>query len=588
MFVTSFILVAAAAATPEAATAVASGAGPEVATLEASSTLIVNGDQVRLSGALSDDASCQGSRKVELEWQPVDSSAWAIVGTSTTGGDGSYAFADGQQYTGAYRVSLPETASCRAVVSEPVGVQVRTFVDSTLLASSLTAGSCVQLDVTVRPNKAGQNVVIEGRTASGWQAVDTLTLDGSSFAETNPCFGWEDLGVVRLRARWPQQDDLNAPGTGIVLAFQISKAPWMEKIDQLVAGRAVSVSVGDDGSFLYQRADTSPRIPASNEKLLLSMALLDTLGQGHVIATRAAAASVEEGVVLGDLWVLGRGDPEITAEEMASLADRLVEAGVTRVRGSVMGSTAYFRHDWWAEGWKVGRSRLYVAPPTALTFEGNTTRKGFTRNPEVLAARSLTKQLEKRGVAVRGTPGSGPPPDDLTGVAAVGSRPLAALLTLMNRQSDNFYAEVLGKLLGARAAEPPGTIAKGAGAIRAWVSSHGVEFTLYDSSGLSYANRVTAQDVLRLLWVAGAASWGDLLRQTLPSGGQGTLQDRLAGVRVRAKTGTLEDVSALSGWVWLEKEGAWGEFSILSAGMPKWQASRIEDRIVRIVASSAN
>ncbi|MGH7425896.1 MAG: D-alanyl-D-alanine carboxypeptidase, partial [Candidatus Methylomirabilales bacterium] len=163
-----------------------------------------------------------------------------------------------------------------------------------------------------------------------------------------------------------------------------------------------------------------------------------------------------------------------------------------------------------------------------------------------------------------------------------------ALLTLMNRLSDNFYAEVLGKLLGASAAGPPGTIAKGARTIRAWVASHGVEFALYDSSGLSYANRVTAQDILRLLWVADAAPWGDLLRQTLPSGGQGTLKGRLAGVRVRAKTGTLEDVSALSGWVWLEKEGAWAEFSILSGGMPKWQASRIEDRIVRLLASSAH
>ena len=580
---------AAAAATPEAAADAASAAGgPEAATLGASSTLIVNGDQMQLSGAVSGDASCQDSRAVELEWRPADSSAWALVGTGTAGGDGSYGFTDGQQYTGAYRVSLPVTASCQAVVSDPVGVRVRALVDSTLLASSLTAGSCLELDVTVRPDKAGQNVVIERRTASGWQTVDTLTLDGSSFAQTSPCFGWEDVGVVRLRARWPQQDDLNAPGTGIVLAFQISEAPWMKKIGELVAGHAVSVSVGDDGSFLYQRADTSLRIPASNEKLLLSMALLDTLGPGHVIATRAAAASVEEGVVQGDLWVLGRGDPEITAAGMAALAGRLVDAGVTRVQGSVMGSTGFFRHDWWAEGWKVGRTRLYVAPPTALTFEGNTTRRGFTRNPEVLAARSLTKQLEKQGVAVRGTPGSGPPPDGLTGVAAIASRPLPALLTFMNRLSDNFYAEVLGKLLGASAAGPPGTIAKGAGAIRAWVATHGVEFTLYDSSGLSYANRVTAQDILRLLWVAGDSPWGDLLRQTLPAGGQGTLEDRLTEVRVRAKTGTLDEVSALSGWVWLELEGAWAEFSILSAGMPKWQASRIEDRIVRLLTSSAH
>jgi D-alanyl-D-alanine carboxypeptidase len=56
-------------------------------------------------------------------------------------------------------------------------------------------------------------------------------------------------------------------------------------------------------------------------------------------------------------------------------------------------------------------------------------------------------------------------------------------------------------------------------------------------------------------------------------------------VKVRAKTGTLIDISALSGWVWLAKEGTWAQFSILSRGMSKTEAAAIEDRIVRIVAN---
>jgi D-alanyl-D-alanine carboxypeptidase len=58
-------------------------------------------------------------------------------------------------------------------------------------------------------------------------------------------------------------------------------------------------------------------------------------------------------------------------------------------------------------------------------------------------------------------------------------------------------------------------------------------------------------------------------------------------VQVRAKTGTLTDVSALSGWVFSERRDAWIEFSILSAGMSKPLASQIEDRIVRILANEA-
>jgi D-alanyl-D-alanine carboxypeptidase len=59
-------------------------------------------------------------------------------------------------------------------------------------------------------------------------------------------------------------------------------------------------------------------------------------------------------------------------------------------------------------------------------------------------------------------------------------------------------------------------------------------------------------------------------------------------VKVRAKTGTLIDISALSGWVWMAQESAWGEFSIMSRGMSKSEAVAIEDRIVRILANRAS
>jgi D-alanyl-D-alanine carboxypeptidase len=55
---------------------------------------------------------------------------------------------------------------------------------------------------------------------------------------------------------------------------------------------------------------------------------------------------------------------------------------------------------------------------------------------------------------------------------------------------------------------------------------------------------------------------------------------------VQAKTGTLKDISALSGWVWLRRKHAWAEFSIMSSGMPKYVAAPMEDRIVRILTRS--
>src|SRR5204862_6413975 len=119
-----------------------------------------------------------------------------------------------------------------------------------------------------------------------------------------------------------------------------------------------------------------------------------------------------------------------------------------------------------------------------------------------------------------------------------------------------------------------GTIANGVRAIDRFTNMHSQDFTLYVASGLSYANSATARGILELLWDADGASWGPILRASLPAGGQGTLMDRLKDIRIHAKTGTLDDASALSGWVWLERTGGWVEFSILSSGFNEWTAKR--------------
>jgi len=117
------------------------------------------------------------------------------------------------------------------------------------------------------------------------------------------------------------------------------------------------------------------------------------------------------------------------------------------------------------------------------------------------------------------------------------------------------------------------------------VRARGLPSSSYDASGLSYSNRLRADTIVRLLWYADGRPWGDPLRGTLPSGGEGTLRDRLKNVTLRAKTGTLIDVSALSGWVWLERSQEWAEFSILSSGFDDDAAKIIENKIVRIVAN---
>jgi D-alanyl-D-alanine carboxypeptidase/D-alanyl-D-alanine-endopeptidase (penicillin-binding protein 4) len=362
----------------------------------------------------------------------------------------------------------------------------------------------------------------------------------------------------------------------------------MRDIDRLVTGKPVGVSVREEGRFLYRHADVRRRAPASNEKLLLSMAILDRLGPEATLVTQAAAATAPVGgVVAGDLWILGSGDPDVRRSTMVRLAQELTAAGVLRVDGSVVGSTGYFKRDWRAPGWKPDFPRTQVALPTALVYEGNQAGRVHISDPERRAADALTRELRARGVSVTGKAGAAKAPPGLVPVAEVESDPLPKLLEVMNRYSSNFWAEVLGKRLGAEAQGVPGSIAKGASAIRAWAAQFGVVLKSRDSSGLSYANRVSPSAIVRLLDLIEDRPWGVELREALAEGGQGTLSRRLTHVPVHAKTGTLSSISALSGYVWMRSRGTWVEFSILSR-LSKDHAVRIEDRVVRILWRDAS
>lgn len=379
----------------------------------------------------------------------------------------------------------------------------------------------------------------------------------------------------------------------------VARPGWKRHIDRIVRGHSIGVSVAEAGDALYRHADKRKRIPASNQKVLLSMALLDLVGPEETVVTPVAAEGLAGSVVRGDLWLLGRGDPTLTGggaysrslplrpSRIAAIADAVRAAGIRRISGSVMGSTGYFTRDWYAPGWKSFFPTYYVPLPSALAFEGNSYKGRHIDNPEWRAARSLTRRLRAKGVRVAGRPGAGTPPAGTTVVARAESEPLQTLLTFMNRQSSNFFAEVLGKRLAATRDAPPGSIAKGAGVIARWTARRGVDAVARDSSGLSYENRISPRGLVDLLGRAEVEDWGPALRLTLPVPGQGTLDDRLAGVKLRAKTGTLDGISALSGWVWLERTRTWAEFSILSSGMPKSRAVAIEDRIVRIIARAA-
>jgi D-alanyl-D-alanine carboxypeptidase/D-alanyl-D-alanine-endopeptidase (penicillin-binding protein 4) len=560
---------------------------PGSASLAVSPSQVVLGEPVRFSGRVEAGSDCSSGRAVHLLRRLADTDPWEAIASTSSGLEGDFAFDLSPPHTASYEAVVSATdgdIACAEITSPVVSSAVAAAVAQTTASSSVAAGECATLFVSVAPDKSGQAVWIQRRRAEKWQRILTVPLGEGSVVVARPCFVWRDLGTVEVRARWPSQDGLNETGTSTPIALQIVKARWMRRIDSLTAGLRMSVSVREAGAYLYQRRDQVVRVPASNEKLLLSVALLDRFGPTFRMPTRAMTRGVRDGVVRGDVWILGSGDPTVNRVRLRHLARSIRDAGVRRIRGSVLGSTRYFARDWWAPGWKEDFPREEVPLPTALTFRGNEAHGRHVADPERRAAAYLTGALRRLGVRVAGKPGWGRSPDGLVEIGRVESAPMAGLLRVMNGYSSNFYAEVLGKRLGVAGRGAPGTIAKGAATTAAWSSAHGVHVTAQDGSGLSYWNRATASGLARLLGEAEGQPWGVNLRLSLPAAGQGTLRHRLEGLWVRAKTGTLRRISALSGWVWLDHRKAWAEFSILSSDVSLSTAKAIEDKVVRILA----
>lgn len=172
------------------------------------------------------------------------------------------------------------------------------------------------------------------------------------------------------------------------------------------------------------------------------------------------------------------------------------------------------------------------------------------------------------------------------------SVPLIEDMTVTDKVSQNLHAEIFLRLLGKRFGGD-GSIEEGARVVRAFMLRVGVQpqdFFFFDGSGLSPKDRVTPRALTTLLRYVAEQPWGAEFRNALPIGGvDGTLSDRfthgpLLG-HVFAKTGTLEEVNALSGYV-IARNGRTLVFSILVNGhMPG--AKGITKTIDAIVTAAA-
>jgi D-alanyl-D-alanine carboxypeptidase/D-alanyl-D-alanine-endopeptidase (penicillin-binding protein 4) len=351
-------------------------------------------------------------------------------------------------------------------------------------------------------------------------------------------------------------------------------------------GWCLAVSV--DGRPVVEHRAEVPMVPASNQKLFVAAAALDRLGPDHRFVTEVRGALPVDGVVAGDLYLVGGGDPLLASADvpdvrrypafsttsMDALADAVVAAGVRVVEGDVVGDGSRYDDEFLVPSWGAGITRGDGGPVDALLVnDGSIFGSGVGLDPNQSAANELNRLLVARGVTIAGRNRTGVTPPDTPVLGAVTSAPLTEVVTELLQTSDNNTAEMLVKELG-HAATGLGTRLDGLAVVREVLGEWGVPLdglVLDDGSGLSRENRTTCATLLALLERAPEELGADVFADALAVAGRsGTLVEQFVGTEVegllRAKTGTLTDVKALSGELTAE-DGAVLRFASI-AGLP--------------------
>jgi D-alanyl-D-alanine carboxypeptidase/D-alanyl-D-alanine-endopeptidase (penicillin-binding protein 4) len=361
----------------------------------------------------------------------------------------------------------------------------------------------------------------------------------------------------------------------------------------------------ESGDVVCARAAGTPRMLASNMKLFTTATALSRLGPESRIATKVLSdGKLDSGGILhGSLYLQGGGDPTLgtpafynsylagLGANLFALVPQIRAAGIRSITGRLYADDTIFdRLRGVADSGYATSS--YIGPLSGLAFNsgfaGSTSSSGFSSDPAKLAATKLARSLSASGVAVPPQIALAKTPAKAGQVAVIRSPTLSQIVNTTDVYSDNFFAEMLMKLLGARLGSA-GTTAAGTAVVEDFAREHGSGVQAIDGSGLTRSNRASPQDVVDLLLSMREDPAGDEFIQDLAlTGKEGTVADRMRGTaaygRCRTKTGTITGVSNLSGYCF-NKSGRIMAFSILMNGVADVGYAHLEqDRIAGLVA----
>ena len=360
-------------------------------------------------------------------------------------------------------------------------------------------------------------------------------------------------------------------------------------------GVGLSIWVEGVGEVVAVNPDFRLR-PASNQKILTAMGALEYIGADAVLTTQlSSSAPIDGGVLQGDLYLVGSGDPTLASTGVHSLevlAGQVAAMGIGTIAGNVVIDESRFDRLRTANGWSGFWIPTWVGALSAIVVDENRSSAvaADIAEPGLIAGRSLTKALAATGVTVSGEVTLGLEPADAVSLAATSSVPLSDIVGEMVRDSNNMYAETLLKEIGYRHSGH-GTSQSGLRAIEELLRSMCFPRSLLqqDGSGLSDGNTRSARQWRRILQSAQQLDWWPTLVESLAVAGvDGTLERRFVGTdaeaNLRGKTGSISGLRALTGT--LTTAGGRTVFfsAIVDANEPRPGMAALDDLLVRVAA----
>lgn len=327
-------------------------------------------------------------------------------------------------------------------------------------------------------------------------------------------------------------------------------------------------------SAIYCHNERQLLRPASTMKVVTAIAAIDRLGGSFQFKTTLSyTGAIEDGVLNGNVYLVGGFDPRFNSDDMGSFVDGIRRMGIDTIRGRIVADKSMKDADMLGEGWCWDDDNPVLSPL-------------LISRRDVFVKRFVDR-LRDEGVVVEADTVAGRQPG---GAYEVGTRThtIDQVLMPMMKESDNLCAEALFYQLGASTGAHPATARDARTVVRRLVEKVGLrpsDYRIADGSGLSLYNYVTAE--LEVMLLRYAYQNTNIYMHLLPSlpvaGEDGTLRRRMRGAftsgNVKAKTGSVTAISSLAGYC-TAANGHVLCFAIINQGIRRGSEGRaFQDRV---------